>query len=131
MEKLKLNGREYDLPASFKHDLKVDLGLALEAVVPGALPAAADRDYPQEITTTVPCKGLSFRTEPGSPPKVIATWAFQKPDGTTHRADYVVPEEIRQGLAAATLTGDAMVTGVYEATLPQVQAALNAAWGIA
>jgi hypothetical protein len=126
----RLNGRDYPtLPDSFLYDLKQELGLALEAVVPSALPAA-ERAFPQEITKTVGCSGVSFRTEPGDPPKVIATWAFEKPDGTTHTMDAAVPEDMRALLAVATLSGDEMVTSIYEATLPEVLVEFNKAWGL-
>ena len=131
---IKINGREYNLPDTFLYDLRQEAAaLLVDMASDGTMPTAADRDYPQTITRTVPLKGECFWTEPapvGGTPKIVARWAYLRPDGTTKRMDVALPEAVRSQLASATLTGDAMVSAVYDNTIASVQAALRADWGV-
>ena len=130
-----LNARTYKgLPDTFLYDLKQELaGWAVDPAS-GPMPEAFDRDYPQSIERTVACVGEAFWTVPapaGGTPKIMARWAYQAPDGSTKRVEVAVPEEVRSQLAGAMLTGDAMVTAVYDATLAIVQGMLADDWGVA
>jgi hypothetical protein len=129
---VKLNGTDYPtLGPNFLRDLKIELGMDPDAVGPQPLPVAYDREFPQIFEVTKSLRGLSFRTVPGDPPRILATWCYPRPDGSARTIEVTIPEQVRAAMAASPASsGDEMVTAVYEATLPEVQAAFNMDWGI-
>jgi hypothetical protein len=127
---VKLNGREYaGLPDSFLHDLRVELGIEAGGNPPGFLPGDFEREFTQTIELIKSIRGLGFYTLAG-PARVIAKYAYLRPDGSLCQMDSAVPEDVRSQLGAAQLTGDQMIDAVYAATMPQVLAAFHADWGV-
>lgn len=131
MPNQKLNAREYPLPDTFLYDLKIELGWNQPGAPGAPLPAEFDREFPQALAFTKSLRGLTFRTVPGDPPRIVATWAYPRPDGSTRTMEATIPEAIRAVMATAPApSGDEMVTAVYQNTLPEVLAAFNADWGV-
>lgn len=122
---MKLNGREYQLPDTFLYDLRVELGIE-SARVAAPLPGQFEREFMETISVTRPLRGLGVRTFPTPE----ADWIYERPDGSVCRMTVQVPDEALAQLKVVQMSSVEIIDAVYAATMPTVQAAFRADWGV-
>lgn len=121
-------------PDSFFADLLAEVDTRLGRLLPTQAPSVTGvRNF--DVQPAPPpvqhLAGLSFqvRVSDDGVNQVPALWAIPTPGGGIERVEFLVPEDQRAAMADAIMKGDDIVTGVFQATLPQALDRFAELWG--
>lgn len=94
-------------------------------------PLAFAREFSQAVAFPLPIRGVRMRSEPGTdgaPETYWVTFAYERPDHTFNWMEVALPEAARAALSTTTLSGDDVITQLYQQAMGPVLDAFHHDW---